>query len=394
METKFLDSYIKFTFIIEPLIPFMDNGDLCTKQTHTKISTCKFSILESIRNFIFNQKSYEIINPSYCTYLINCFVNHYNSKTEFYTSYQEKFNKDFSHTIIQRVDNNIVLNTLSVNSMSDYIKLNESNQFIFIPVSLSPPYCKDKTLPGHACCLIIDNFEHCVYFFDPNGWTTFFDEQLPIKIDEKLIYLRYTKFMIEKLFEKYFSDVGSYLGITYKFIPSSQWNPRNLALNKKFTGSQVDYGGNCVGFTILFFHYLILTKKSIRTCAEDLNSLEDQYKIQLINDYSVWLSNQIDFAYNLQKEEIINDHKKKISDIFDKINLIDDNLIYDDNLIQDNINYDPVKFELEFNANKEKSIIQGIQTEITEKINSKDINYNFTKKNILSEKYFDDFDNL
>lgn len=225
--------------------------------------------------------------------------------------------------------------------------------------------------------MIIDNFEHCVYFFDPNGWTTFFDDNVPVKIGEKLIYLRYTKFMLEKLFERYFDEVGNYLGIKYKFIPSFQWNPRNLHLNKKFTGSQVDYGGNCVGFTILFFHYLILSKKSIRSCLEDLYGIEDQYKIQLINDYSVWLSNQIDLIISSNLDEN-NQRKQKISDILDKINLIQYNLIQD-NLIQDDDFYDPVKFEIEFNSNKEKCINNKIQTKISPEIN-KDINYNFVKK--------------
>lgn len=134
MENKFIDSYQKFTSIIQLFIPYMENGDLCTKQIHTKISTCEFYILESVRNFIFDQKSYELVEPSYCTYFIKCTENHYNSKAEFYTSYEEKFNRDFSHTVIQRVDDNIMMNTLSINSMGDFIILNESNQFTFIPV--------------------------------------------------------------------------------------------------------------------------------------------------------------------------------------------------------------------------------------------------------------------
>ena len=49
-------------------------------------------------------------------------------------------------------------------------------------------------------------------------------------------------------------------------------------------------------------------------------------------------------------------------------------------MILDDDFYDPVKFEIEFNANKEKYINNKIQTKISPKIN-KDINYNFVKKN-------------
>jgi hypothetical protein len=98
-------------------------------------------------------------------------------------------------------------------------------------------------------------------------------------------------------------------------------------LNKRFTGSQVDNGGNCVGFTILFAHYVHLTKLPLRTCLENLANLEDGQKIQLINDYSVGLTRFIDPLLETYKKELyqkmLNEYKSThpefSSGIFDNL---------------------------------------------------------------------------
>ncbi len=433
----FYESYSNFISTIEPLIPYLEQG-LCTKSVHSKISKCRHSILENITNFLFDQKSCELVNPSWSTYSVKCKDNsilsgsfyptvtniHEKPKAQLYTSYSEKFNKDNWHIIVQKENKDLILNTFSIDSLSDFINLNQTNHYIFIPVSFSPSYSKDKLFAGHATCLIIDNYENCVYLFDPNGHTNYFDDSFTYN------YYHNGTNELESLFEKYFSDLSDFTGIKYNFIPVSQWNPRNIGLNKKFNGSQVDNGGNCVCISILFFHYLFLTKKSLRKCLEDLANLNNEQLIQLINDYSVGISQQIDLllekakqefkiqiekeirdeyskTYNLNfngptKTSIENTIKNKVEELtneyfnFDKNddedkddedkddnnknnnvdtnnnknNDYDNNNNNDDNIM--NIeNYNSELFELIYNQNKKKNIDNGINP---------NINYNFNNK--------------
>lgn len=305
METKSLVSYLNFKTIIQPLIPYMETG-ICSKAVHNKISRCKYSILENITNFLFNQQSLtNNIDPYYSSYSIDIFPQSSNSQTQvqtqaqanFQTCYEEKYDKDAWPICFMKNNKNILLNILSPITMCEYLLSNNSNKYYFIPVSFCPPFSNDKNESGHYTCLIIDNYESKVYFFDPNGWTNYFNDNYY----ETQKYLR----LVEKLFEKYLEDLSDFVGIKYDFVSTFQWNPRNLNLNKKFTGSQVDNGGNCVGFTILFAHYAYLEKKlPLRTCLENLANLEDSQKIQLINDYSVGLTRFIDPLLETYKKEL------------------------------------------------------------------------------------------
>jgi hypothetical protein len=321
METKSLESYLNFETIIQPLIPYMETG-ICSKTLHNKISRCKYSILEHITNFLFNQQSLaNDIDPYYSSYSIDIFSQSSNSQTQvqanFQTCYEEKYDKDAWPICFMKNNKNILLNVISPNTMCEYLLYNNSNKYCFIPVSFCPPFSNDKNKSGHYTCLIIDNFESKVYFFDPNGWTSYFNDNYY----ETQKYLR----LVEKLFEKYLEDLSDFTGIKYNLVSTFQWNPINLYLNKKFTGSQVDNGGNCVGFTILFAHYVYLTKLPLRTCLENLANLEDSQKIQLINDYSVGLIRFIDPLLETYKKElyqkILNEYKlshPEFSNAFDE----------------------------------------------------------------------------
>jgi len=252
LSNQFMLTHLDFQSIVEPLIPYLESG-ICTQTIHNKISQCKFSILENITNFLFNQKSFNNCDWYCSSYSINLeFKNNNSTQANFQTSYSDIYNKDTWPICLIKNNKDLILNIPSVNTMCEYIQLNNSNKYIFIPVSFCPPFTNDKNISGHYTCLIIDNYENCVYFFDPNGWTSYFNDNF----FETNKYQRY----LEKIFEKYFCDLSEFAGIKYNFVPASQWNPRNLYLNKRYVGSQVDNGGNCVAFTILFFHYLFLTK--------------------------------------------------------------------------------------------------------------------------------------
>lgn len=406
MESKSLVSYLNFETIIQPLIPYMETG-ICSKTLHNKISRCKYSILEHITNFLFNQQSLpNDIKPYYSSYSIDIFTQSSNFQTQtqvnFQTCYEEKYDKDAWPICFMKNNKNILLNIISPNTMCKYLLTNNYNKYCFIPILFCPPFSNDKNVPGHYTCLIIDNYESKVYFFDPNGWTSYFNDNVNYYETQK--YLR----LVEKLFEKYFEDLSDFTGIKYDFVSTFQWNPRNLNLNKRLAGSQVDNGGNCVGFTILFAHYLYLTKLPLRTCLENLANLEDSQKIQLINDYSVGLTRFIDPLLETYKKELyqkmLNEYKlshpefssgifenifhkriiEKINKIFDfdepekpeKVNELNVILPLEPKPPYENMsidNYDPEKFELIYNKNKQTNVSNGIDTNIVVGLDGKKI---------------------
>ncbi len=310
-NNNFLFSHANFESVIQPLIPYLETG-ICTKQIHKKISRCKYSILDYITNFLFNQKSFENTDWYCSTYSINL-ESKYNKNIQanFQTSYKDKYDKDNWPVCIIKNNKDLIIDIPAINTMCEYLQLNNSNKYTFIPVSFCPPFTNDKNISGHYTCLIIDNQENRVYFFDPNGWTSYFNDfDFDNNFYDIEIYQRY----LEKIFEKYFDDLSEYSGIKYNFVSAYQWNFRNLYLNKRFSGSQIDNGGNCVALTILFFHYLFLTKLSPKNALEKLSQLEDKYMIQLVNDYSVGLNRFI--------EPLLEEYKKELySKLYDELSL-------------------------------------------------------------------------
>ena len=100
-------------------------------------------------------------------------------------------------------------------------------------------------------------------------------------------------------------------------------------MNKRFIGSQVDNGGNCVVFTILFFHYLFLTKLSPTNGLENLSKLGNDQIIQLINDYSVGINRFIEPLLEEYKKELYSKlYNKYVSNNPDYIQVFKD-LIHD-----------------------------------------------------------------
>jgi hypothetical protein len=350
-----------------------------------------------------------------------------NTQVNFQTSYKDEYDKDNWPMCIMKNNKCLLFNCPSINTMSEYLQLNDYNKFTFIPVSFCPPFTNNKHISGHYTCLIIDNEESCVYFFDPNGWTSYFNDNFY----DTEIYLRY----LEKIFDKYFCDLSEFSGIKYNFVPSYQWNSRNLHFNKKYLGSQIDNGGNCVAFTILFFHYLFLTKFLPKIGLEKLSKLCDEHKIQLINDYSVGLNRFIEPLLDEYKKELYSKLYKELSlkipkntkereNIIDKkiTEYIDEIFNYEDepdepnelselsepdepiksiknnNFVNNDLmyfeNYNPEKFESIYNKNKQLNIEKGINIDIiiennkTIVVNNKNIKNNpIDEINLIEQEY-------
>jgi len=237
------------------------------------ISKCEFDTFEKTINRLYEQTSSEYIDPSHSEYTYD--LSKANSQAEPYINYKEKYNPKLWNGVIQCIgSDNLVLKMFSIDSISELIQLNCSNRYLFVPILLSAPYGKDESKPN-ITCLILDNYTMEAYFFDPDGWTTFFDTD------------NYSSnvFAIEKIFIKYFEDLKTYTGTTYSFISSLQWNQLN---SKLYSFELENYNQNRLLngiITTLFCHYLSQTNKSVLECFSELENLNQTDKKKLYQNY-------------------------------------------------------------------------------------------------------------
>lgn len=251
------------------------------------ISKCEFDIIEPTINRLFTQTSCEFINPSHSDYM--CKLYEPECVPELYIDYKEKYNPKVFNSVIQCVyEDTLMMKMFSINTMEEYIQLNSSNRYIFIPILLSSPYGNSKktktslkkTFPN-LTYLIIDNHSLSVYFLDCSGWTNFFDtnNKPDDKPDDKPNGIQ----VIEKIFKKYFNDLSIETRLTYKYISVIEWNPKNYNILPNITNINsfsIDnyYFNEIIG--IMFCHYL---------CSNQLNSVENtlNYLVNLDNDEKI-----------------------------------------------------------------------------------------------------------
>lgn len=113
-----INEHLNFETTIQPLTPFLETG-ICTKTIHNKIAKCKYSIIEDMLNFLFKQKSLKCEFMSYSTYSINIGTSTKDSMVKFYTSYEEKYNKDIWPVCMMKNNKDIIMNILSIDIMWD-----------------------------------------------------------------------------------------------------------------------------------------------------------------------------------------------------------------------------------------------------------------------------------
>lgn len=250
------------------------------------ISKCEFNILEPTINRIFTQASCEFIDPSHSDYM--CKLYEPDTNPELYIDYKEKYNPKLWNGVIQCVNSDtLMMKMFSIHTMEEYIQLNSSNRYIFIPILLSSPYGSAEKTENqqliNMTCLIIDNHTLGVYFLDSTGWTDFFDTQSKSNTIQ----------VIEKIFFKYFNDLSIGTGLTYRYISVMEWNPKNLNLLPNiFNTSNSNPFGDKINFIngiicMMFCHYLYDNESS--TVDETLNhliELGDEEKIQLYIGYT------------------------------------------------------------------------------------------------------------
>jgi len=260
-----------YSDIIQPLIPWMDEG-VCDLTINQELASMKYSKLDLIISFLMDQTL--LINiykfSSFCTCKIDF------DKPNNPEQIINYFSRPLSEwpIVIQKSSESIFLEIISPDILNNWLSLNSKSRYLAIPVSLNQDYSISLN-SAHACILIFDNALSEVYFFDPNGSTTFFG------FDNKVL--------LDELFVKYFDNLNSHQSssTTWSFIKQNIYNPKELCLNRLFLGSLIENSGNCLITMILFAHFLRITQTSLNQAINLLGSLTDSELITIINGYSV-----------------------------------------------------------------------------------------------------------
>jgi len=249
----------------------------------------EFDILEKTLNRLFTQSSCEFIDPSHSDYI--CSLIEPNSNPELYINYKEKYNPKLWNGVIQNIyGDNLVLKMFSIDSITYYLQLNSNNRYLFIPILLSSSFGENE-IRSNITCLIFDYILSEVYFFDPNGWTIFFDTNTNSGINNIIV--------IKKIFLKYFDDLNIYSGIKFKYVSVFDWNSSNINLYPTHNDSNKSEKNKILNgiITTIFCHYCYLSQKTVQECLNDFVKLNEQDKKKLLDEYT------LGFYHELKKTE-------------------------------------------------------------------------------------------
>ena len=286
-----------------------------------EIAKYEFDAIEPTINRLFSQSSCEFIDPSHSDYM--CKLYEPDSNPELYIDYKEKYNPKLWNSVIQCVyGDTIMIKMFSIYTMEEYIQLNSSNRYIFIPILLSSPYgSKDKNNSVNMACLIIDNHTMRAYFIDSGGWTTFFDTQTKSNTIQ----------VIEKIFCKYFNDLSIGTGSTYEYVSVSEWNPKNLNLlsniRKSNTFNNMEDTSSLNGIICgMFCHYLNNCKSNtIKEAFDCFVDVHDAEKEQLCIEY-IMLFYQVLSLTSIELGIDINNSKQNEKNNTEPIEVVTSNL--------------------------------------------------------------------
>lgn len=275
------------------------------------IQRVNFDKHEQMFNFLVNQKSVNKIDPNYSMYKINFYTNEVSHHCDISGDIKNNF-----YTNIQADDKFLILNCLSIESLLVFLTentfvgdQNKINQHIFIPVVFS----SEVNTVGHYAVLIFDIIKKTVYFADPNGSTSFFNNILYViaKQQSELIThnvdnignankINYcdafndmyidTELLLEKMFEFHINEFNKLTGSTYEFIKRKQWNPFGYTVNKSYNDTLIG-SGHCVVLGVMVANYCHIKKCNPIEIYELLSKLSKLEIIELINSYSLGIYN-------------------------------------------------------------------------------------------------------
>lgn len=278
---------------------FLNSNRLCTQPMLDAISRINPNIFLKMLELFTNQKEVHK-DADFCLYQSNIL------------SYETKHHIDIScdiknmfNTTIQSDGINILLHTLSIQSMINFIlDNNDGRKYLFLPLTFE----HEKKSSGHMSAIIIDLEMHMFYLFDPNGRTTYFNNiYTTLGLGDGIID---TNLYIDMLFIKYVSDFNicakNILGFEFDYVSSCTWNPScatfdmNISykhINRTIEKSEIG-SGHCVILTVMLCHYFAVTRKSVANGYNDFAVLSDDQLLSIINSYTIYC---FDLASSISK---------------------------------------------------------------------------------------------
>lgn len=258
-----------------------------------------FKQYDRILNMITGQSTIDSLNPTYSIYKINIFDDVPLHEVDLKSDIGNSF-----HTTIQVDETYLFLNCLNIMSLMLFLGENsrDSNRYVFIPVIFSTEIHES----GHATILVFDVVSKTVYFADPNGKSSYFDNMI-LKYAEKNkeewmteeIFKEFyedshidSEQKIEKLITFYINELNNAFGLEYKFIKRSKYNSMCHSINKSDNESTIIGSGHCMILSIMIAHYLS-SNANIEDIFNHFGKLLKDEKVQLISSYSVGIYNVI-----------------------------------------------------------------------------------------------------
>lgn len=273
------------------LMSCMGSGICDDNKRHT-IASAGFGKYEKVMNFLLNQNPVSNISPTYSMYKANLYTgiasHHVNIEGDIKESY---------YTTVQASDGVLFFNCLSIESLMMFLMDNtNSSSYVFIPVV----YGSEVNEVGHFAMLTFNVITKEVFFVDPNGKASFFDNifyvlsgkathgsepwvSQYIYSDEMMIDC---EMMIENMLGLYVNDLNSTFGLTYKFIKRSVWNPYSHTINRNYDDTLIK-SGHCVCTGTLIADYMSKTNSHPKDVFECLQKLSTKEIVELINSYSM-----------------------------------------------------------------------------------------------------------
>jgi len=217
-------------------------------------------------------KQTKLFNREYAVYKLN-----YTTFEFEFISLVANYDPTEYHTTLDTTDQYLLLNTLSPQTLCNYILDNQHTRFIFIPLN----YMTESKDSGHIASLVFDNKTKKVYMVDSNGKSTYFDQLTGQPMNQ----------YIEYILLQYINELNK-LGFLYQYTFVAEWNANNLYMNKYFKNDYIGVG-HCLILTLMISQ--VMTNYNIipKDAFEILSQLEDEEMLFLIKEYGLGVYNML-----------------------------------------------------------------------------------------------------
>lgn len=267
------------------------SDDVCSEKSLEILKRIPYKIYDRILNQITGQESTIKFDPKYSLFKIGiqdeisqCHIESYNME-----------DKD-NYPTIQADDTHILLNIFDIQTVMLMLSNVTDNRYMFLPIV----YGSEVNECGHFAFMAFDKFDNKVYFVDPNGRSSFFDDILivhakkdpsePLKGFYNNMYIK-SETHVEKLFDQYVNMLNSSFDLSYKFVPRKSWNANKICINKDLGRNNVIGNGHCVMTSTLLINYLHITQVDVYDALRSVGQLSTYELSTLINAYSSGICN-------------------------------------------------------------------------------------------------------